>query len=121
MESSAVSLNGADSTFTDLQFVDNFASPTAGDISANDGYLATYSDPVSVTVGDTFVFKAGSWSMAGDADLNPQIVGTFSGQVFLADENGVRISNIVTVPEPASTLLLAFGACALTTRRRRES
>jgi hypothetical protein len=115
----AYSLNGIDFTMSDIQFVDNF-SFSVSDISANDGYLATATDPVAVTIGDTFVIKAGSWAMAADPQLNPGIIGTFNGSAFLANDSGDRISNVVRVPEPSSTLLLALGACGLAARRRRS-
>ncbi len=115
----AYSLNGVDSTTSDIQFADNL-NLSANDVSANDGYLGTYTDPVAVNSGDIFVIKAGKWAMNEDVQLNPGIIGTFTGSVFLADDDGIRISNILTVPEPSSALLLGLGVFRLSLRRRRS-
>lgn len=94
---------------------------TFGDISASDGAMNFGGFPL--TAGDTLTFKAGTWNFGGDPDFNPALVGTFTGNVYLADDNGIAISNAVAVPEPSTYAalagLLALGLVWVRRRSRR--
>lgn len=98
-----------------FKLFDNFAVNIA-DITANDGYF--YGNVSAFAAEDVFVLKAGTYSLAAESSFNPQATQTFTGDMFLTDATGVRISDNVPVPEPATAALLAVGLCATTFRRR---
>jgi len=90
-----------------------------GAVTANDGYFRL--SDIAVTTGNTVVIKAGTWNLSATLGFNPTAVGTFQGNVFLADANGVRLSDtqqVAKVPEPSATLLLLVGTSLFFRRRR---
>ena len=89
-----------------------------GGISANDGYLTFGAFPVSG--GMPFKILAGTYTFGSNASFNPTLTGrNFTGDVFLIQTTGVRLSdNVSLVPEPSAALLGALGSLALLRRRR---
>lgn len=117
------SLNGISGTTSAATFVDN-NEQISGDISANDAlfYASDGFDQataIQLAANDEFIIKAGTWSIAADADLNPAIVKNFNGQVFITNSLGERISDVTYVPEPSSAILASLGGLALLARRKR--
>lgn len=95
---------------------DNLAQ-SVGDLLANDGYLAGAS--FAVSTGNRVTLKAGFYGLTAVSGFNPMGTQTFTGTMFLADSNGVRISDFVTaVPEPSGVALGALGLFMLGKRRR---
>lgn len=100
-------------TATVSQLIDNVADPV-GSVSANDGYF--YMELASpLTAGETFTLFAGTYNFAGNAEMNPAIVGTFGGSTFLTDGAGKILS---PVPETSVAMLGALGLIPLLYRRR---
>jgi hypothetical protein len=98
---------------------DNY--PT-GEISNTDGYiLLTNSFPVSA--GQTLTIVAQSWTMGASTTFNPQAIGTFTGDVFLFNNDAERFATTTAVPEPSTWAafsgLGALGFVMLRRRRRR--
>ena len=101
------------------KFVDNLTT-TDQDITANDGYFL-FDGSISVSSGDTITLKTGLYSLAATTGFNPQATQTFTGNMFVGDINGVRLSPNVAVPEPTALGLCGLGALALLGRRRRAA
>ncbi|WP_411825612.1 PEP-CTERM sorting domain-containing protein [Luteolibacter sp. AS25] len=102
-----------------LQVLVEDASYNYGDVTKNDGTLGF--NPLTVSAGQTFTIKAGSYTYQSDVDFNPLLIDTvFTGNVFIADDDREYLSNIVTVPvpEPSALLLFALGVVPLLRRRR---
>ncbi|MCC5839741.1 MAG: PEP-CTERM sorting domain-containing protein [Opitutales bacterium] len=97
------------------------ANAASNDIGPNDGYLAWSSfNPVEVVVGDTLTLSVGTYSIAAASNFNPQATQTFTGNMFVSNIVGNRLSEIVAVPEPSLyTALLGLVSLALLLRRRR--
>lgn len=114
------SINGA--SFTEgSQLIDNIGF-NLGETTPNDGILFINS-PFSVTTGDTVTLKAGVYSISSTVGFNPLMTQTFTGDIFLTNGSGVRLSDNATaaIPEPSSAALI-FGVasvCVLTLRRRK--
>lgn len=115
------SLNGGAAQFTQsTSLIDNYNN-TFSSLTPNDGFF--FFDPILVSLGDTVTFSVQTVSNTGAiAGMNPALDGPpFSGQAFLMDSNGNRISNLTPVPEPATAGLLLGGvALGLLYFRRRE-
>ena len=113
-------LNGVEIVAPFASFTDNRYSDIH-DLKANDTYFAFHTPGtrgIAVTAGDTFVFKAGSWSVSATPTFNPAVSGVFDGNAFLVDYSGRRVSDFVQVPEPSTPLLLLLGALMCFLRRR---
>jgi len=121
------SRNGG-STITTLEgnigaFFDNFAR-NVNALSPNDGML-TFATGISFAQNDVFTVKAATYTLyAGTLPytFNPEANQTFTGDAFLTNSSGERVSadtpvgDFSAAPEPSRALLL-FGGLIL--RRRR--
>lgn len=104
-------LNGA-AGLTAGSLYDNLAS-TIGSVGANDGYIFLNSS-FTVTSGNTVTLSAGTYAIPAVGNYNPQTTQTFTGNMFITDNGGVRLSpNVSVVPEPGTWALLAAGAGGL--------
>jgi hypothetical protein len=93
----------------ELTFWGDNPSETMGDVTINDGYFfAAPSGGFSFGVGDIVTLHAGTMTTSGNgpADFNLGTSGNYN--MFLTGEDGASISNVV--PEPASAMMLLFGA-----------
>jgi hypothetical protein len=109
---------GAIQTVTGLSFVDNFVTNFVN-ITPGDGSIGFGN--VSVSLGDTFTIVSATYTNTAGVvpNFNPLANQTFTGNVFLADINGIRRSgNVALVPEPSSALLGLCGLTLLALRRR---
>jgi len=113
-----LSLNGgSDASAATIGLSDNLAF-NSNQITVSDGLL-TFLDP-TVAGGDTLVIRAGSFALSATAGFNPALNdSTFTGFLFLADSNGLQISNVI--PEPTTVSLLALGLLGLASVRRRTA
>ena len=98
------------------RFGDNVAFSSFA-LTPNDGYFFLVSS-FSVTLGDTITLKAGSYTVPAVANFNPQATQTFTGNMFVTDGAGHRLSPNVLVPEPTALGLLGLGSLVLARRRR---
>ena len=115
----SLSLNGG--AFTEGgAFYDNVGFPI-GNLTANDGFIYINS-PLSVVAGDTVTLKAGSYSLPLNSGFNPLVTQTFTGDMFLTNGSGVRLSENTpaAIPEPSSAALL-FGVVSAFAMARRRS
>ncbi|MEM1159026.1 MAG: PEP-CTERM sorting domain-containing protein [Verrucomicrobiota bacterium] len=113
------SLNGGSTTSAQaFQFFDNNATDF-GDISENDGWLDFDSSFFALTTGDTLTIAAATYTFNFNTDFNPAVPSNFTGNVYIADGGGNRLSNIVAVPEPTTGLLVALAGGLLVLSRRR--
>lgn len=110
--------NGTGGTVNISVLTDNRRS-AFGNISANDGHLIL--SLFATTVGTSFVVKEGTFTFSSNAAFNPLLQNrNFTGDAYLADNQGSRLSdNVSLVPEPSAALLGALGVLALLRRRRR--
>ncbi|MEM0967382.1 MAG: PEP-CTERM sorting domain-containing protein [Verrucomicrobiota bacterium] len=118
-------LEGAPGTAALNNITDN-AIPR-GDLTATDGFISISTFPPSteipVTIGQTLTLKAATYTFGSNVNFNSEIVaGFFTGDMFLADRNGNRLSDntFVPIPEPSSALLLGGFACAFAMLLRRR-
>ncbi len=102
-----------DSTFSDNS-VSIFSDLRPGDsqIVLSNGILIT-------SIGQEFTLSSGNYTLEATADFNPLTTGTFTGEAFLANTAGIRLSNNVSVPEPGSASLIVLGAGLAFARRRK--
>ncbi len=107
--------NGASGAYAG-RFADNFNS-FGFQLSPNDGYLVTNA-VISVTSGDNVTLKAGTYSLGSVEGFNPQANQTFTGNMFLTDVIGVRLSDIVALPEPSTFLLMLSAGLVMSPIRR---
>lgn len=77
--------------------VDNYGSPLDS-ITANDGLIIP-GGSFFVSPGDTVTLNAATYTLAPVANFNPQATQTFTGNAFITDFNGTRLSDIVPVGE----------------------
>ena len=89
-----------------------------GDVTTNDGCILL-ENYYSVSAGDTLTIKAATYTFDGLENFNKDTIGTFNGNVFLADPNAIRLSSIETVPEPATLGMVGAVAGAMLFIRRR--
>jgi hypothetical protein len=93
------------------------------DLTQNDGYLYM-TTPISLSLGDVFTLKAATYTLAANSlppGFNPQAQQSFTGNMFLINVSGVRLSGDSSagpVPEPGSTMLGALAGLSLLRRRR---
>lgn len=98
--------------------------PSIGDITSVDGGLQMIPESnglPDVLPGDV-VWIDSAFMTVGFAGFDPPAGSSyvFDGNAFLADALGNRLSDIVSIPEPATNLLSAIGVCLLATRRSRS-
>lgn len=106
----SLELNGTPYT-TSFRIVDNFVNNVV-DVTAKDTYLFWDSHPADLSSGDTLVVKAGTYGVQSGTGFNTQLNAlTFTGNMFLANPFGSRISSFgVAVPEPSVyATLTGFG------------
>lgn len=117
----AYELNGSDAT-VDLTGLFDHLNFTSNDITPNDGLLDfSLFSGIAVTSGDIVTITAGSYTFTSSPDFNPALGDiTFTGDIFLIDFGGNRISEIVAVPEPSALLLCTIGSIAMLRRRRNK-
>jgi hypothetical protein len=111
-------LNGVPTIASVYGISDNEAVQVA-DIAPVDGYF--YFTGVGVKPGDTLTIKACSFAVPEIGAFNPDAVGDFDGEVFIADTYGVAHSTITqldAVPEPSAFLMVGLGAVGVLVRRR---
>ncbi|MEM6600362.1 MAG: PEP-CTERM sorting domain-containing protein [Verrucomicrobiota bacterium] len=115
------SLNGGSVTSAQaFQFFDNNASDF-GDISENDGWLDFDSSSFALTAGDMLTIAAATYTFNFNADFNPAVPSNFTGNAYIADGSGNRLSSNVAVPEPTTGLLVVLAGGLLALRRRQFS
>ena len=107
---------GAVSNTLILNFTDN--NTNLNSVTPNDGILA-FQASSGLNPGDVLVIKAFAVEIGAIGGFNPDATGSFNGNVFLANDAAIIVSDIVAVPEPSSTALLGLGGLALMLRRRR--
>ena len=94
-----------------------------GSVTANDGLLIfDVAGTNALTVGQTFTLRAGNFGVQTKAGFNPQATQTFTGNVYLTNNNGDRMSANTpagAVPEPGTALLGALTGLTLLRRRRK--
>ena len=112
----SLSLNGGPQQFYPAEFFDNIAG-NFNDFTSGDGYFFLATGP-NVLSGDTITVHAANYALEAVSDFNPEATQTFKGEAFLADNNGVRLSNSVTIPEPSSLLLCSLSVLSVLHRRR---
>jgi hypothetical protein len=115
-------ING--SPFTEgSQLMDNIGF-NLGETTPNDGLLIINS-PFSVLTGDTVTLQAGTYSIGSAVGFNPLATQTFTGDIFLTNGSGVRLSDNATaaIPEPSSAALIlgVMSVFALARRRNRKT
>ncbi len=122
-----MSINGASNTTltgTSLEFFDNL-NGSSGDLTAADSYIYIANTSFNVMTGDSVVVRAQTFSQTGTvAGFNPNVAGTFTGDVFLAEALfSSRISsNGVAVPEPSTyTAIAGLAVLGLAVWRRRRA
>lgn len=119
----AYSINGVAQANTATALNDNIGF-TYGSINPRDGYLNLALNPL-LAVNDKVTIQAGTYVLSATNNYNPLTTGTFTGGLFVADDYGTRISDIVpagVVPEPGTWALVGVGAGLLgvvTLRQRR--
>jgi hypothetical protein len=113
-----VQVNGGSETPYGIDTLCDNLDGVVGDATANDGFFVLY-DFVSVSAGDTLTIKAATYTFDGLENFNEDAIGTFNGNVFLTDSNGIRLSSIETVPEPATLGMVGAVAGAILFIRRR--
>jgi hypothetical protein len=105
-------------------FIGDNADSTYGDVGPSDGFLGI-PDPdavVAVEVGDTLTLSVGTYAIFPVAGFNPQATQTFTGNMFVTDNVGNRLSEIMAVPEPSAyAAVLGVVSLALLLRRRRRA
>lgn len=116
------SLNGgaATSLGNDSTFADNL-NAAFGSLTPNDGFIYAGS-PFAASSG-TVTLNAATYSLGAIPGFNPQATQTFTGNMFLADDTGFRLSDIVSagaVPEPSTYALALVGGAALLGAVRRS-
>lgn len=103
-------------------FQDNLAT-AAGDVVANDGYIAAPAIANGAGVGNIVTLAAGTYTLSATPGFNPLATQTFNGNMFITNTTGHRISNIVAagIPEPSTWAFALSGAGLLgvVARRRR--
>lgn len=111
----AFSLNGSNFSYP-ASLGDNL-SVSLKSISSGDGfaYIVT---PRTLVVGDVLTLKAGSYTFSGDTEFNRTTAKTFTGKLFVADNDGTMLSQLTSVPEPSAALLGLLGAGLMLRRRR---
>lgn len=119
------SLNAGSATGVNISVLNDNLAGTATDLTANDGYIFFNSLLPSVGLNDIFTVKAAAYTIAAGSmpsGFNPQTQQTFTGNAFLGNPEGARLSANTpvgaAVPEPGSLGLLALGGLAATRRRR---
>lgn len=113
----AYSLNGIGGNTDISSITDNYWGGGAT-LTANDGYL--FFAGIAFATDDTFTVKAGSYTFGAFPGFNPALAGKhFTGEVFLTNGDGDRLSaNVSLVPEPSALMLSALGMLAVLRRRR---
>jgi hypothetical protein len=112
------SANGSASRSDILDNVsNNFPSYAA---TENDGLISFLSSS-GFDSGDMIVIPAQSRIFRPELGFNPLAFTTFTGNVFLMNENGQRLSNTVAIPESASLLMLGLSGFMLMQRKRENS
>ncbi len=122
----AYSLNGAPAnnsfSMPDAGLGDNLTSDARA-ITTKDGRL--FFNSFLANVGDTVVVSAGSYTFGSDPQFNPLLSTTdsiFTGETFLTDISGNRLTdNVSLVPESSALALTALASLSLLRRKRRAS
>jgi len=107
----AFTIYGSATTLPVSYFVDN-STPAFGDVTETDGYIGG-NEIYEVSPGDTVTLAAGTYAIADNySNFNPQTTQTFTGNMFLVDSDGKKISDVAAVPEPSAWALGGAGLLA---------
>ena len=91
------------------------------DLQSEDAYIYLSSGGFTVTSGWSIFIDPQTWSLATTANFNSNVSGSFSGNVYLADATGNRLSNLnslAAVPEPSAyATIIGFVAAVVCIRR----
>jgi hypothetical protein len=110
--------NGSPLTVSESVLYDNFNLNGLAFTSGDGLIVIAFEDGVQ-PAGTVITVPAGVWSFGGNPDFNPQSFQTFTGNAFLTDTMGNRVSdNVSLVPEMSSALLGVAGLLVLLKRRR---
>ncbi|MDB6070589.1 MAG: hypothetical protein JWL81_1760 [Verrucomicrobiales bacterium] len=120
------SLNAGSATGVSIGGISDNRAANAGNVTPNDGYIYL-NTAILVSLNDILTVKAATYTLAAGslpANFNRQTQQTFTGNAFLTNDFGARLSANTpvgtAVPEPGSLGLLALGGLAAATRRRRR-
>ncbi len=113
----SISISSSNATPVTTSTTNNKGVFNFGQIDAND-FAISWSGVNTVLNGDFVTISTGSLTLTNyfPAGTIPNITVS---SVQLTNRVGNAISNIVTIPEPSSALLLGLGSLGLVTRRRR--
>ncbi len=119
--STTYSQNGGPDTAAGVNSFVRDGSINFGAITLNDGYIV-FGAGVTVALTDTITIRAGTYILPAVANFNPLTTQTFTGNVFLASQTGVRLtSDVSLIPEPSSTLSIGLASILLLTLRKRRT
>ena len=122
-----VAVNGIGTTYSLDNFLADNLARTLNDVTANDSYVFwNGTDGPTVSAGDVFTVRAGTWSIAATPDFSNPGSPFFIGNAFISDPGGNRLTSdtaipVAPVPAPAGLALLGLGAGLVGLMRRRRA
>jgi hypothetical protein len=106
--------------FTISRWVDNLNS-SVFNMTPGDGYFFNSAENFNLSAGDIVTLHAGTLTSSGVPEFRFNLGTNGNYTLFLADGSGNRISSDA-IPEPASALMLTFGAgVAMAVHRARRT
>ncbi len=112
--------NGTQITPSISSFADNYVGNTF-DFTSADGSITFPNIPTALTRGDVIVIPTQTRDFTIPNDFNPALFPTnFTGNAFLVNLGGFRVSSITAVPEPSCIILLGSSLSVLLLRRHRS-